>query len=234
MIDHNRRALMRVLAGLFVMAGIEPGTDSVATLPRSVKSAILLLLRPAESAFRRLVFAKARSLDLPAYVASSERARSKGTSGKKGSVRAPQFRLIDPRKFFAELYPNRKPRRARPSQKGGNEPHFLFRFSSFDGSPACEAWSEKAPEASPDDPMIAAHICRRMQALHHALNDIPKQVNRMLRVMSKRATAPPGPKSVPPIRVGFPPGYRKKEIHEVDRILKDCHWLATHEPVPPD
>ena len=25
---------------------------------------------------------------------------------------------------------------------------------------------------------------------------------------------------------GSPPGFRKRPIHEVDEILKECHWLA--------
>jgi hypothetical protein len=28
------------------------------------------------------------------------------------------------------------------------------------------------------------------------------------------------------LRAGRPPGFRKRPIHEVDEILKECHWLA--------
>ena len=33
-----------------------------------------------------------------------------------------------------------------------------------------------------------------------------------------------------PLRVGRPPGFRKRPKHEVDEILKECHWLARQVP----
>lgn len=242
MIEHYRLALLRVLAGLFVMAGLEPGTGRVETLPRHVKSAILKVLRQAESAGRRLIFAKARGLALPAYEPRPARSRLSGsgakgstrTEGRGGPSRIPLFRLIDPRVFLEELYPDRPSRARRAPPKRGAEPQLLFRVAGFDGQPDCEAWSDPLPELSPDDPLTATHISRRMQALHHALCDMPKQVQRMLREMARRAAAPPGPARVPPLRFGFPPGHRKRPIHEVDAILHECHSLATREPEPPD
>jgi len=40
------------------------------------------------------------------------------------------------------------------------------------------------------------------------------------------------PKRERALRYGWPPGYRVKPIHEVDRILKECHWLVSELPHP--
>lgn len=235
MVEFNRQALVRLVAGLFVTVGVAPGTSSVATLPRHLRSAILFVLRPAESATRRLAMVLARRLPVLAYVRRAARSGSGvKRTGKKRAVRNPRFRLIDPRKDFAELHPNRKPPRPKHRGKDGVEPHLLYRIAGFDGRPDFEAWSEGKPALCADDPVPALLLCRRMQALHHALADLPKQAQRLAREMAKRAVAPPGPGRVPPLRGGLPPGYRQRPVHEVDEILRDCHFLARQEPEPPD
>jgi len=231
-IDYFRLALLRVLAELFAMAGFDPEKDAPKVLPRGIRSAILLILRPAESATRRLVVARAKGLEVLAYIAPAARLRSQGKSGKSRCTRFPQFRLIDPRKFYAELYPNRKLPGARRERQ--TEARLLFRFASFDGRPAVEEWSVPDPKLSPDDLLNAVPVCRRMQALHYALNDLPKQAQRLMREIAKRAAAKPGPAKTPPLRAGLPPGYRKKHIHEIDSILHECHCLAVREPRPPE
>jgi len=60
MTEYYRLALLRVLAGLFVSAGITSESQLVDKLPRHVRNAILLVLRPAESAARRLIAAEAQ------------------------------------------------------------------------------------------------------------------------------------------------------------------------------
>lgn len=235
MIDHYRLALLRVLLGLFAMAGLEPGSGVVETLPRGVKQAIFRVLRQAESATRRLIHAQTEGQTVPEYVAPPKRERSASKASGETRPRAsriPQFQLVDARKFMEELYPNRRTRRAKA--KRSTEPRLLFRLAGFDGQPDYEEWVAGAPELSPDDPLTAVHLSRRMQALHHALSDLPKQAERMLREIAKRRAAKPGPGAVPPLRQGPPPGHRKKHIHEVDEILESCHWLATREPIPPD
>ena len=236
-VERYRLVLLRLLAGLFVMAGLQPGTAVVESLPRGVKYAILRVLRQAESATRRLVMAEAAKLDAVEYVPPPKRERragvAKGDGAKKTRApRMPLFRLIDPRRFLEELHPNRKVRRA--AKKKSREPKLLFRIAGFDGQPDYEEWSEGSPEPSQDDPLTATAISRRMQALHHALSDLPKQAQRMVREIAKRKAAQAGPKSVPPLRFGPPPGHRKRHVHAVDAVLAACHWLATREPVPPD
>jgi hypothetical protein len=237
LIERYRRVLLRLLHGLFVMAGLKPGMGVVETLPRSVKYAILQILRRAEPAARRLIMAEANGLEDVTYTPPPKREKSKAkkTGEKKTRARRiPQFQLIDLRKFFEELYPNRKARRAAKKVQRGGPPKLLFRFDCFDGQPACEAWSEPLPELTPDDPLTATGISRRMQALYHALNDLPAQARRMKREIAKRKAAKPGPKSVPPLRIGPPPGFRKSTPHAVDMILERCHFLVRPKAVSRD
>ena len=58
-IETNREALARIVASLVAMAGVRP------TVTRHVWRAILSLLRPAESAARRLIIAAARGIAVP-------------------------------------------------------------------------------------------------------------------------------------------------------------------------
>jgi hypothetical protein len=242
LVDLHRLALLRVLVGLFALAGLKPGTGVIETLPRGVKYAILKVLRRAESATRRLVAIEAEKLDDVDYVpppkhekSGAKRSGAKRSGEKKTRApRMPQFQLIDPRKFFEELYPNRRARRAAKKLQRGGPPKLLFRYDCFDGQPACEAWSDPLPELTSDDLLTATGICRRMQALHHALNDLPAQAARMKREIAKRKAAKPGPGSVPPLRIGLPPGYRKGGKDEIDLILRACHWLVTQKDAPPD
>ena len=233
MTEHYRRALLRISAGLFVMAGMTPGGAVVERLPRRVRSAILLILRPAESAVRRLAFEKAKGIEVPdeAEPPKRERAKSNGT-GKKRGPRKPKFRLIDPRKFLEELYPNRRKKtgRAQPEQSG--ERQIQVRVAGFDGQPDFVIWSEPKATPAEDDLLNAEPLCRRLLALHDALENLPAQAMRMAREIAKRKKAKPGPRSVPPLRYGFPPGYRKRPIHEVDYILRECSALVRMKPLP--
>ena len=61
-IEANRIALKRIVAMLVEMAGLD---EDARTIPRILWRAILALLRPAESAARRLVIATARGLVCP-------------------------------------------------------------------------------------------------------------------------------------------------------------------------
>ena len=61
-VARNRAALLRVVAVLFVYAGLdEGGADEV---PRRVWRRILRLLRPAEAAARRLIVIAARGIEV--------------------------------------------------------------------------------------------------------------------------------------------------------------------------
>ena len=106
-IEINREALERVIAGMFALAatvighvwvlGRIPGT---AVLPRAIHGAILLILRPAESAVRRLLIIAAREIVLKL----AKRATLPGPSSswwtelslRPEEERRPAFQMIDP------------------------------------------------------------------------------------------------------------------------------------------
>jgi len=54
-IERNRGVLLRVLMGLFALVRISASGGAHEKLPRHVRSYIIKLLRPAESAGRRLI-----------------------------------------------------------------------------------------------------------------------------------------------------------------------------------
>mgnify|MGYP000132658237 CR=1 FL=1 len=60
-IDKNRDALLRIVAALFDIAGLADTPES-ATLPRATRNYLLRILRPAESAARRLIVIAARGI----------------------------------------------------------------------------------------------------------------------------------------------------------------------------
>ena len=60
-IKRNSEALKGIIAALFVLLGID-GTDTVSRIPQPLHRAVLRVLRPAESAVRRLIVIAARGL----------------------------------------------------------------------------------------------------------------------------------------------------------------------------
>ena len=157
-IKRNSEALTGIIAALFAMLG----DVTVSRLPRPVYYAVLRILRPAESAVRRLIVIATRGLVVKL---APSRPMPKGLKiGKGDKSRFPSFQLFDTRKNFPEL-------RQRRVKYAKHPPRIHF-FGP--GSWVDDLWSVPEPTA---------------------------------------ASAPP-------------PGRRKRQIHEVDEILADCHALA--------
>ena len=212
-IERNSEALNDIIAVLFAMLGVV-GAATVARIPQSLHSAVLRVLRPAESAVRRLVVIVARGLVVK--VAPS-RPMPAGPIERGGGHRLPSFRLFDPRKSFAFL------RDEMPAR-------MLPRIHVFAGDPRVAAlWSAPPPEPEPPPPpdglVNAERLSRRLQALKSALENLPRQARRLARWRLRRETAP-GLKFKSPLRPGHPPGHRRKAVHEVDEVLAECHGLA--------
>lgn len=213
-IDRHREALLRMLAALFVMAG----GGVVAVMPRHVRTEIWWVLRPAESATRRLIVVVLEHLQLHSAAKRVARGLPERVGGKKGG-KVPSFALFDPRKRF---YINniRPARRGNPRlwSPGMDYPVFV---------------TKTAPE--PDDAVSAARLFRRMQALQAALADLPKQARRLARWQAKREqTRAKSGKYIAPMRPGKPPGHRARQRHLVDFTLSHCHELALYALNPPD
>ncbi|MDO8353424.1 MAG: hypothetical protein Q7T14_08170, partial [Aestuariivirga sp.] len=60
-IKRNSEALKGIIETLFAMLGLD-GDATVSWIPKPLHSAVLLVLRPAESAMRRLIVIAARGL----------------------------------------------------------------------------------------------------------------------------------------------------------------------------
>ena len=214
-IERNSEALKGIVETLFAMLELA-GAATVARLPRSVHSAVLRLLRPAESAVRRLVVIAARGLVVKLAPSRPMPAGPIGQGGQGGHLR-PSFQLFDPRKNFAA------PRR-------GTATRMAPRIHFFASDPRVAAlWSARPPAADPAPPpdglVGALRLTRRLHALKFALEDLPRQARRLARWRVRRENAK-SPKFKSPLRPGHPPGHRRKPVHEVDAVLAECHGLA--------
>jgi hypothetical protein len=218
-IETHSEALKGIIASLFVMLGLD-GNATVSRIPRSLHSAVLLVLRPAESAVRRLIIVAARGLVVK--VAPS-RPMPRGCIIVKGSGPSrPAFRLCDKRIFFPELN--------NPRVKYTKNPPRIHVFPYDTLVPIARPAVALPPP--PDGLINAERLSRRLLALKSALDDLPRQARRMARWRARRE-AMPNPKFKSPLRPGQPPGRRKRHIHPIDEILAECHWLAW-EAMKPD
>jgi hypothetical protein len=212
-IKRNSEALIGIVVELFAMLGLA-GTEMAARIPQNLHRAVLRLLRPAESAVRRLIVIAARGLVVKL---APSRPMPKGKVIGKGGNSRPSFQLFDPRKNF-----NSSRRRAF-SRIGprihviGYDPRVVALFPA--PRPVVE------PPPPPDGLVNAERLTRRLQALKSALDDLPRQAKRLARWRLRREKMQ-SLKFRSPLRPGRPPGHRRKPTHEVDEVLIECHGLA--------
>ncbi len=219
-IERNSEALKAIVEALFAMLGLA-GTDMAARIPQPLHRAVLRVLRPAESAMRRLVVIAARGLVVKL---APSRPMPAGPIGQGGRSR-PSFQLFDPRKNFAELRQHRRKFTRNPPR---------IHFFPYDPRVAA-LWPAPRPAAAPAPPpdglVNAEPLTRRLQALKVALEDLPRQARRLARWRVRRENAK-SPKFKSPLRPGHPPGHRKKPVHQVDEVLAECHGLACYAMEP--
>jgi hypothetical protein len=198
-IERNSEALKGVVAALFIMLG----EATVQRLPESLYRAVLRVLRPAESAVRRLVVIVARGLVVKPV---PPRPMPKGPL-KKGVGSRPVFQLFDPRKDFAD-----------------HTPRVVARIHTFAYDPRVAAMWAALPRSHPagDGLINAKRLIRRLQALKSALDNLPRQARRLAHWRIRH----PELKYKSPLRPGPPPGHRRRKLHEIDEILTECHGLA--------
>ncbi len=156
-IDRNSTALKAIIDSLFVMLGL------ATRLSPSVHGKMMRLLRPAESAVRRLIVIAARGLvaEVAPMRATSSRVKPVGSIEvrPKATQMGYSFQLFDPRRRFAVLRRKKKVFRVTP------------RVHLFDYDPRVAAlWPTPRPPAPPPPPvpdglMDATRITRRLQAL---------------------------------------------------------------------
>jgi hypothetical protein len=199
------------------------------TIPRHLWRAVLRLLRPAESAARRLIIAAARGIVVPA---SAPRAARRPPAPEPGN-NAPLLRSLGiavtvppasgaastpprggtgakhgasaPRiPAFALLDPLRDPLRKRRRM---TPPHAAPRIM-LPGimEPFC-----LPPPPAPDDAVSAARLGQRLAALAAALEDLPGQARRFARWKARhdaRSGNAGRVRRTSPLRAGRPPGGR--------------------------
>jgi hypothetical protein len=200
----NQTALRQVVAEIFAL--LELALDgTVKHLPQVLYHAALRLLTPAEAALRRLIFVAALGMVVkmpaPRQMTKGKLIQSKGTGPLS-------FQLFDTRKKF-----DRKPTRDAQNKV---EP----RIHTFDYAPLVPH-KLNAARLKPK----FSKICRRYAALKLALENIPHQARRMALWHQKRQ-AKVMPKFRFALRVGPPPGARRKASLEIDHLLKSCQELA--------
>jgi hypothetical protein len=278
-IEKHRDALKGIVAALVAMAGVaglgaglvsRDRGDAPAMLPRHLHRAVLRLLRPAESAARRLVIALARGLPAPPAPRPGKAAPTKSThtGARKASsllvrdgvgtgvvlrpgapVPAHLAHLVPskaaPRPLsFPLLDPLPRWRVRRRWQPAIGVPRISM--AGVTERSAVPAW--RPP--SPDDPLDAGRLHRRLAALSSALDDLPGQAQRFARWKARRdrALAAGRIHRVTPLRGGRPPGgrlarydpdaRRRRNIRDIDEILAHAHALAHHalarHPLGPD
>ncbi len=108
-IKRNSEALAGIVETLFAMLGLV-GEATVTRISWPAYRAVLRVLRPAESALRRLIVVAARGVVIAAVMSRPRRA---GGIRKKGSSSSPSFQLFDPQTRIV-LPRRRKPPRTFP------------------------------------------------------------------------------------------------------------------------
>ncbi|CAN5564947.1 hypothetical protein BH10PSE7_BH10PSE7_30460 [soil metagenome] len=210
----NQAALARIVAALIAMLGLAGGVMP-ARLERPVYRAVLKVLRPAESAMRRLIVIAARGLIAEARPFRPWR---EGLALSAPSRACVTFQLFDTRKRFSVA----------PARTAGPRPEPRIHFFNTGGplSPLFRPSVEIGTTPAPDDGMVgAARLGRRLAALKMALETLPAQAKRLVRWQARRHRMA-APKFRSPLRPGRPPGYRAESEDEVDRVLRECHALA--------
>jgi hypothetical protein len=237
-IEKNREALKRILAALVAMAGLAGGS----TLPRYLHTAVLRLLRSAESSVRRLIIVAARSIVMaPPSPSRWRKAKSAPTilrSGVGTGILMPVGVPGPPpltRPLALPLF-DRLPRwETRPRRPVATS---VPRISV----PGITTRFPIVPRRLPahNDPVDATRLGLRFAALASALDDLPRQAKRFARWRARRdairaeernrdADAPRLPYRPHrnwPLRPGRPPGWRRKPEHEVHEVLNVVHGLA--------
>lgn len=219
-VEKNRERLRWVLEALMTMAGLDPGRPSGAgdgaaefwaargqgaaqgagaadegrpTLPRRAHRAVLRLLRPAESAVRRLIVVAARDVVVevgPGRPRPAGRRKSLFVRAGAGTgivlpygMSVAAFRGAAPRphaQAFPLLDPLTRPGPPRPRPACDVPRIFFF-------GPGARPPAPLRPPCLPGDPIDAGRLFRRIAALRAALDDVPGQARRFARWRARAA-----------------------------------------------
>jgi hypothetical protein len=210
-IEDNRSILIRIVAGLIAMIGLE-----ATVAPQPLVRAVWRILYPAESAVRRLIVIAARGL---AVAPASSRPMPKGLVRVTGGGERLSFQLFDTRKRFTAQRPALAAL-AVPRVLGFGDSHLVPLFQLH-----LQPVMSPAPAAEPDGESDPRHLHRRLAAIKLALANLPLQARRLQRWQARRDRMQ-RPVFKTPLRPGPPPGHRREPEAEIDLVLARCHFLA--------
>jgi hypothetical protein len=203
-ISRNREALLVIIVALMKSVGLVDG-GMLTTLPRLLYARALAIIRPAESALRRLIMIAAHEMALRGVGHRKQRTSTTDFTqlGSRQHAHVSAFSLIDPLKNF------------------GSEP---ADFAVLDVSLDSE---QSNPESAR---MSAVMLARRILTLKKALESIPVQAKRLARWYGQRDLALQHyqPHRLSPLRPGLPIGLPRRNRNEVQVLLRECHLLALY------
>lgn len=221
-------ALLRVVGMITAMAGF--GEEQ--TFLRRQRNAILRLLRPAESAARRLIVAMASTLVV--------RVADPGSEARLHRRRARRLRRLS--LVLSLIDARRGARRARWVRQI-SVPRILH-----DGLAAAPPIVRR-PLPMPDDVLDGAGLNARLAALGRALGDMEGRARAFAAWQARQALAAKAMQAAggegrvparlalralrPPLRIGRPPGSSRRSRHEVHAILGKADALAVRALAPP-
>ena len=235
-IERWRVPLIGEVAKLFAEIGLTEG-GTVERVPKPVYRYVLGILRTAESAVRRLIFAAARDIVVEYKPRRSARSKAPAKDKRPGETgRQSQAQTPPPVQTVRSAQAAQEILRPPDANAGGWSPasttsHYDPRIPWFlrqhftppapvPAAPVPE-WKRRVDDGTVD----ARHLIRRLLAAADALQDIPRHALRLARWRA-RPKEERRPERWSPLRPGRPPGFRKRAKYEVDEILKECHWLA--------
>ena len=206
-IERNELPLFRIVSALFALLVSARLAGSGLMIPRHVWRSILFVLRPSESAVRRLIIIAARTLvcAAPASRLRSLMLRDHPLTHLRVPFQwTPVFQLFDPLKRFD--------------------------ITLDDGERFSDGAATFVTDDLDDVPVNAEPLHYRLRALRNALADLSKQAERLARHNARRDA--PGnefrPIRLSPMRPGLPPGWRERPHHEIDGVLRECHRLVRY------
>jgi hypothetical protein len=222
-ITRNREALTAIIMALINSLGVAGLTSplrgeavrrtgegaSAYSLPIHIYTRALAIIRPAESAVRRLIMIAALQLAQNKFRARLTRAcyPNFASFAQSKADHVPTFNLIDPLKSFGEETPD-------------------FEVLGTNYHQSLE--SHDAPSTTTR--ITAITLGRRLLALKHALDTLPKQAKRLARWYAQRDAALQNlsPHRLSPLRPGTPVGLPRRKRSEVQDVLLECHLLAIY------
>ncbi|MEM0898443.1 MAG: hypothetical protein AAGI92_00650 [Pseudomonadota bacterium] len=229
-IDKQVRLIGRIIAFLFSAVDVNEVEGIV--IPRRVRDELFAILRPAESALRRLIFVMAMRLERPPQPIVSG-VKSKAT--RRAGTKLANANKINSNSFTVRTRPTTQSFRLRDRRKD-------FGHLFYDEADEVALPVVSGTEQIDNKPVIATNLVKRIVAIKNALDDLPREARRMRKLLHARQRWLVGDEKhttvsrripLPPLRPGLPPGARLRppkygqiRRQETEAILEEADWLA--------